>query len=534
MTTHTSNRSNTISRGNPAEMENSMASKTTVAKGYVDVNSKSYRKSVLERLAEAAGETFSADQGVAYHVEPPNKISLPQGMSTATGAKRLAEQAAADAQYEVFSRTFRFRPWDGAYAMVSVMKKAFGTTGRAIPIHTFFGSTPPQQIEIEIDIDQTVQIPWGRIEFSIFDGTITTGYEQDSDYGMLFRLQIEAPKHFGSAIKGFFNLIEVELEENSIYKGKAVEAVLDRQGVDGMRFLRLVEDGTIVYNDDVMSALDTVLWGVIRNAELVKADGRKINNRILVYGPYGTGKSESGKKTASVCREHGWTFFMFKSGESGLDELEKVVKTARLYQPAVVMIEDVDVYASNPDPNYMSRLSNLFDGIQSKGDEVMLLMTSNKPAEFSKSMLRAGRIDRMIEIGTLDRDATEEMIRRVIGEHRLSKDLDFDRVWAAMDDFEPSFVRQVFDQAATAALVRSGTRDYVLDTEDFVVAADILRPQHDMHRNKEEHAALPSVETLLASAMIRTLRERAVLEIDLNGGDYEGTGSFEIKEIASV
>lgn len=511
-----------------------MTSKSVTTKGYVDVNSKAYRKSVLERLAEAAGETFSADQGVAYHVDPPNKISLPQGMTTATGAKRLAEQAAADAQFEVFNRTFKYRPWDGAYAMVSVMKKAFGTTGRAVPIRTFFGSNPPQQIEVEIDVDQTVQIPWGRIEFSIFEGTITTAYEQDPDYGMLFKLAIEAPKHYGSAIKGFFNLIEVELEENSIYKGKAVEAIVDRSGLDSMRFLRLVEDDTIVYNQDVMSALDTVLWGVIRNADLVKADGRKINNRVLVHGPYGTGKSESGKKTAAVCRENGWTFFMFRSGESDLSELEKVIKTARLYQPAVVMIEDVDVYASNADPNYMSRLSNLFDGIQSKGDEVMLLMTSNRPAEFSKSMLRAGRIDRMIEIGPLDRDATERMIRKVIGEHRLDPSVDFDRVWDALEDFEPSFVRQTFDQAATAALIRTGSRDYVLDTEDFVVAANILRPQHDMHRNKEEHAALPTIENIMAETILERLRQRAVLEIDLNGGDYEGTGSFEVREIASA
>ena len=508
---------------------------STTTKGYVDVNSKEYRKSILQQLAAAAGETFSADQGVAYHADPPNKISLPQGMTTATGAKRLAEQAAADAQYEVFSRTFKYRPWDGAYAMVSVMKNAFGTTGRAVPIRSFFGDTPPQQIEIEIDVDQTVQIPWGQIEFTIFEGTLTTGYEMDSDYGMLFKLSVEAPKHFGSAIKGFFNLIDIELETNSIYKGKPVEAAVDRNGIDGMRFIKgMEEDPTIVYNNDVMSALDTVLWGVIRNADLIKEDGRKINNRVLVYGPYGTGKSESGKKTAAVCRDNGWTFFMFKSGESSLSDLEKVVKTARLYQPAVVMIEDVDVYASNPDPNYMSRLSNLFDGIKSKGDEVMLLMTSNKPAEFSKSMLRAGRIDRMIEIGALDRTATERMIKVVIGDHRLSKDLDFDRIWSAMDDFEPSFVRQVFDQAAVAAMVRTGTRDYVLDTEDFIVAADILRPQHEMHRNKAEHAAQPTVEDLLAKRMLQLLSESSTMDIVLNGGDYEGSGSFVVSEIANV
>jgi len=459
---------------------------SATSKPFKDVNSKEFRLHLLETLAELNGDTFSADQGVAYHKEPPNKISLPEGMTPAQGSKALSDVAIALDQKEVFSRVFKYRPWDGAYALVQVLSKFFGTTGRGVPIRTMFGVQPPKQVEVEIGLDETVQVPWGHIEFSPFEGVLMLGTSEDSEYGMLFELSVQCPKRYGASVAGFFKAIQHQLETESIYKGKSVRTSKSKDGIDEIRFVATSEDPTIVYNDEVMGALENTVWGVIRNAELLKADGRKTNNRVLVHGPYGTGKSECGKITGNVANQYGWTFLKFESSKGSIDDLDRTLATARLYSPAVVMIEDIDTYAANPDPNYQSRLSNMFDGLGSKGDQVMILMTSNHAAEFSKGMLRAGRIDRMIEIGALDRKATEDMIRRVIGEARLEDDIDFDAVWEALADFEPAFVRQTFDQAATAALIRSGKRDFKLGTTDFTSAATILRPQHNMHRDKSD------------------------------------------------
>lgn len=506
---------------------------TAPAKPFKDVNSKEFRLHLLETLAELNGDTFSADQGVAYHKDPPNKISLPEGMTPAQGSKALSDVAIALDQRENFSRVFKYRPWDGAYALVQVLSKFFGTTGRGVPIKTMFGTQPPRQVEVEISLDETVQVPWGNIEFSPFEGMLMLGTSEDSEYGMLFELTVSCPKRFGASVAGFFKAIEHQLQTESIYKGKSVRTSKSGDGIDEIRFISTSEDPTIVYNEDVMAALHNTVWGVIQNAELLKADGRKTNNRVLVHGPYGTGKSECGKITGKVANKNGWTFLKFESSKGTLDDLDRTLATARLYSPAVVMIEDIDTYASNPDPNYQSRLSNMFDGLGSKGDQVMILMTSNRAAEFSKGMLRAGRIDRMIEIGALDRAATEDMIRRVIGEERLEKEIDFDKVWDALADFEPAFVRQTFDQAATAALIRTGQRDFKLGTEDFVSAATILRPQHDMHRDKSDKREGFSIEEWVRDQVVAAHTKHLVERVELSGEvDVSGDAVPEKLEVA--
>lgn len=507
----------------------------TDGKPFRDVNSKEFKQHLLELLAEFNGDTFSADQGVAYHTDPPNKISLPEGMTPAQGSKALSDVAIALDQKENFSRVFKYRPWDGAYALVQVLSKFFGTTGRGVPIRTMFGNQPPRQIEVEISLEETVQVPWGHIEFAPFEGMLMLGVSHDSEYGMLFELTVSCPKRFGASVAGFFKMIDEQLKNHSIYKGKSVRTSKSADDIDEIRFVATSQDPTIVYNDEVMGALENTVWGVIKNAELLQADGRKTNNRVLVHGPYGTGKSECGKITGNVANQHGWTFFKFESNKGTLDDLDRTLATARLYQPSVVMVEDVDTYASNPDPNYQSRLSNMFDGLGSKGDQVMILMTSNRAAEFSKGMLRAGRIDRMIEIGALDRDATEEMIRRVIGEKRLEKDIDYDKVWAALEDFEPAFVRQTFDQAATAALIRTGKRDFKLGTEDFVNAANILRPQHELHRGKSDQRPDETFATALKDLFVEALSHHVTSKIELSGDyDLNGEATFERTEVARV
>lgn len=484
----------------------------------------------LEELGRLNTNTFSVDQGIVHHEEPKNKISLPVGMDSAKGSKILAEDAAAQAQMEVFNKTFRFRPEDGAIALQKVLSKFFGTTGRGKAIQTMFGSIPPQQIEVEVGPNQTVTVAWGHIDFSHLDGTLYLGGTMDAEYGALFHLQLECPKRHAAKVQGLWMLIEEELRTNSIYRGKSLYRVKDRDnGVgDSLKFIDLNENPTIVYTKEVTNALQNTVWGVIEHATLFAQDGRRVNKRVLMHGPYGTGKSEAGVKTAGIANRNGWAFFSFNSGKETLDDLETLLKTARLYQPAVVFIEDVDVYASNEKAEYQTRLSNLFDGVGSKGDKVMLVMTSNRAASFSKAMLRAGRVDRMIEVGPLDREATEEMIRKVVGVDRIEETTDFNAVHEALEGFEPAFVRQTFDQAAEAAIIRTGKLEYKLGTEDFVGAANLLRPQHDLHSNKNDERKITTFDSAFRKVLRDELQDmQGFMEIS---GDVDASGVLTYSE----
>lgn len=472
------------------------------------------REAFLGYLRQVSGASVSADEAIAYHADPPNKISLPQGMTAAKGAEILADVATALAQKEVFSRTFKYRPFDGAHAVTSVLRKFFGTSGRGVPIKTMFGSIPPQQIEIEVDQHgHTEQVPWGHVAMSHLEGKLMLSASEDTEYGTLFTLSVDCPKRYGQEVAGFFTLVEHELRTNSIYKGKSIK------GTDQPRFIPTGYDDTIVYAEDVESALNATVWGVIQHAALLKEDKKKVNKRVLLEGPYGTGKSEAGRRTASVANDNGWTFIQFQSGKSNLEELEKTIQTARLYAPAVVFIEDIDIYAGVEGVNSQTRITNLFDGIGTKGDQVMIVMTSNVPAAFSKGMLRAGRVDRMIHIGELDKNGVEQLVRRVIGEHRLDSDIDFEAVHVAMEGFEPAFVRSTFDQAAEAALIRTGSRDYKVGTNDLVTAATLLRPQHELHSGKSDERKVLVLDTMFRGLVADVVSEQIRIELLDEDGD---------------
>lgn len=490
-------------------------------------SSKKEMDKVREILANHVGVTFNVDQGVARHDDPPNKISLPGDMSTMQGQKILAELAIAEQQTEQYNHQFRYRPEDGAYAVTQVMQKYFGTSGRGRAQESFFGVTPPQQISISIGPDEKVNVPWGEIEFAPIEGSIMLGAYRDPEYGILFAIQATCPKRYIPLARGFCEMVEAELQDHSIYKGKAIYlAPGGAMGGDEIRYLHLGPlNDTIVYNEDVLDMLNTEVWLPLESRELLLSDGKKFNTRTLLHGPYGTGKSEAGVRTAHVATSNDVTFFNFHSGKSSLDDLERTMNVARLYQPSVVFIEDVDVYAAVEDKNFQTRLGNLFDGVNSKGDQVMIVMTSNHATSFSKQMLRAGRVDATIEVTALDKEATERLIRAVIGAERLADDLDFGKIWAAVEGFEPAFVRQTFDKAARAALLRGGSRDYVLTTNDFVVAANLMRPQHDLHRNKEEAQRVLTFDSVMERLIAETLSKG---EIELNGGDYSGSITFPV------
>lgn len=493
-------------------------------------NEKETKERFLQALAAIGDGVFSADQGIAYHKDPKNKISLPEGMTAAKGAATLADVAQALTQTEVFTKTFKYRPLDGAYALTQVMAKFFGTTGRGVPIQTMFGSIPPQQREIEISPGVSVQVPWGHIAFEHFDGTLMLGAIQHEELGLLFQVSLECPKIHGKSVSGFWKLIEEQLERHSIYKGQSFRERKSGQD-DGIAFLNLAPNRTIVYNDDVYAKLENTVWGVIENAELFRQDHRKLNRRVLLFGPYGTGKSECGVLTADLANRHGWTFIQFHSGKGTLDDLEATLNTAKLYQPAVVFIEDVDIYAANQDEKFQARLSNLIDGVGSKGDKVMLVMTSNRAATFSKAMLRAGRIDAMIEVGPLNRDATEKMIRLVIGDARLSPEIDFNAIHEAMEGYEPAFVRLTFDQAAEAAIIRNKSLVYQLDTPDFVNAANLLRPQHDLHTNRAEKDRTVTLDTLMTDLITDAVTKRIEGKLDIDTDDWTAVTDFSEKAV---
>lgn len=480
-------------------------------------------------LASVIAETKAKDFGarvitgdeVEFH--DGKKIGIPNGM-TYTKAKKILSRLEEEAETPThFSRDFRYRPDDGAYASLQVIKNRWGMAlGK--PIETFFGTIPAEKRTINIGVDQTMQVPWGLIEIPVFEGLeLYLAETNDRDYGTIFRIHGTGPRKYQDELEAYFDDVEEYLRTNSIYRGRAIV------GTNNPEFLNLdaFDASKIVFSDEVTAMLDGTLYAPIRYTDSMRREGVPLKRALLLHGPYGTGKTSIGQMTAQIATRNGWTFI---SAKPGRDKVEDVLRTARLYQPAVVFIEDIDTQSASGDADAVTKLLEAFDGITSKGGELQVVMTTNHISRIHKGMLRPGRLDAVVEIAGLDRNGIERLVKVVVPEGKLEEGVDFDAVAESMEGFLPAFVREAITRAVTFAIDRiGGQRAYTISGEDLINAAHSLRPQLAALNEAGEGTHRPTIDT----AFREVVRDAAMSlsTYDARGGEIGDGRWHNIAEI---
>ncbi len=441
-------------------------------------------------------ELITGDE-VEFH--EGKKMALPRDMTFDTAIKvltRLRDEAETTA---IFERKYRYRPSDAGHAAWVCMKKRWGMATAAVMDMGFFGMKPAETRTIEIGVNKTMQIPWGLVEIpSMPNLEFFVTEEKDDDYGMVGRLFARGPKKYKREVEALFDDVAEYLKTGSIYRGHALI------GSSKLEFLDTSIDlSTIVFSDDVVEMLQGTVWAPIKYSEAFRRECLPLKRAILLWGPFGTGKSSAGLLTAKVAQENGWTFI---SAKPGRDKVEDVLKTARLYEPAVVFVEDIDNQSNDGSDQAVTKLLDAFDGIASKGGELMIVLTTNHLDRIHKGMLRPGRLDAIVEIAGLDRHGVERLIKAVVLPGKLSEDVDYDAVYESMKGFLPAFVREAINRAVSFAVARGkGEGAYVIDTPDLIHAAQSLLPQLEASNNAGEGVKRPALDSALQGAVLKAI-----------------------------
>ena len=434
-------------------------------------------------LAELGGKNYS-DEDIAYE---GTRLVVPIEWKgdLKKAVHFLQAKIKEDDEVAVFARTYNYRPWDGAYCAYQAMRKLFGMVQGKMQYGFLGREIPPAYIQIPISATETAEVPWGRFQVPLLTGAnFYFDSTENADYGEVFSIRVEAPRKYRFHIEGLFELVKRELEDNSIYRGKAVDGQEQPQFLD----LTAVDENRVVYSEQVKQDLSAHVWAALRYTDQHKQLRLPLKRAVLMTGPYGTGKSLAGYLTAREAVMGGWTFIMARPGR---DDFLQVMQTARLYQPAVVFFEDAETMTGVEQSNNISRILDVFDGVQAKGTNLMVIMTTNHPETIHKGMLRPGRVDAVIEIGALDDAGIEKLIRAILPEGMVSA-IDFEEVARACKDYVPAFVKEVADRASRYALARSqGALNYRIGTADLVFAANGLRPQWDRMNGAGEEKLQP-------------------------------------------
>ena len=441
---------------------------------------------LLNILAELGGSR----QATSDVVFEGKKFILPEN-TTVRKAIQFLEQFEQDTEQRVsFSRTFKYRPYDAAHALAAVFSRVAGMWVQK-PSMGFWGPTPPRMISIQVGPkpSQTAQVPWGEIAIPFLPGvTFETGSHREPNLGVIFRLDASGPKKYRFQIEGIFKMLEEELRTNSIYRGQALDASDTPEFID----LSGVDERRVTYSDEVMAQLQANVWTTIEHASTLRELGMPIKRAVLCEGPYGTGKTLAAYLTAKRAVMHHWTFIYVKPKQN----LIQALQTARLYAPAVVFFEDLDALDTEG-TDQTSVVLDAFDGITSKGVEILTLLTTNHPEAIHKGMVRPGRLDAVIHIGSLDQNGIQRLIESHISPNVLG-DLDFGAIYQAMEGFVPAFAVEAIGRAQRYAIARTGEKPKRLETSDFVEAARGLRPQLDL-MNGAGSVPKPTIDGLMTT-----------------------------------
>lgn len=409
-------------------------------------------------------------------------------------------------RYE-YSRVFKYRPWDGANAFQNTLRKLFGTTGIGADTLTFFGSNPPQMRTVASGVDQTIQVPWGEVNFPQLDAKFSLSATRDEDFGMVFQLFVVAPRKYNREISAFFDAVGQELTENSIYKGKAID------GADNPGFVKLgLDPSKVVYSDEVFTQLQGNLWGLFQYTDEMRRLGIPLKRAVLLEGPYGAGKTLAGKLTAQQAVANGWTYIVVRPGQ---DDFTTAMKTAAMYAPAVVWVEDFDVVGSGGTDVQISQLLDTLDGITNKGVEVIAAFTTNHVEKLQKGVLRPGRLDAIIHIGALDQPGVTKLVKSLVNSQNLG-DIDFQKVFEEFVGFYPAFVVEAIHSAVRHNLTRNNGRAGKIETVDLVNSAQGLRRQLELMDAAGEGANTPTLDSVLFDKFRETLN-RVNLVSDTRG-----------------
>src|SRR6185503_6425097 len=97
--------------------------------------------------------------------------------------------------------------------------------------------------------------------------------------------------------------------------------------------------------------------------------------------------------------------------------LPQYMTLARLLQPALVVIEDVDLIARSREmirgceEPLLNALLNEMDGLKEDAD-IIFVLTTNRPEQLEAALAgRPGRIDQAIEVPVPDKPGREKLVR---------------------------------------------------------------------------------------------------------------------------
>lgn len=447
----------------------------------------------MTHIVEEGGE--EAPAGTPPSIERTGEqLIVPAGMSLEAAVKLLQRRQRYEGEVTEVHAPFDVHPYDSAHALFQVLRARFGWA-EAVPTRTMFGPKPPQLIAVATGPRTSLQVPWGDFRLPNIEGTVSTGFTQ-RDGRVIGSLSAKILRRDEAAVQSIFEDVRKFLKGGSIYQGKAIALrFFDDQGdpiplVEPQFMDTSVDEGKLTFNDDVMTAINTNLFTPIRRLKDLVANDIPIKRGVLLAGTYGTGKTLTAKVASKFCAQAGITFIYVRQAR----ELPLAIRFAKSYSdPAVLLFcEDIDTVTGGKRNAELNDVLNTIDGVETKGMNLITLLTTNHMERITRAMLRPGRLDAVIVVPPPDREAALKLLR-IYGEGVIPDNADLTEVAAELEGAIPAVIAEVVKRAKLSqlALQKPNTKIKELSTPALLDAARTIRMQRELLKEEQELEAQP-------------------------------------------
>lgn len=279
-------------------------------------------------------------------------------------------------------------------------------------------------------------------------------------------LSLEAMATERAAAEEVLRQLREIMRKRNIFRGRVVSLEATQFGGINVCFYHLP---TIGRSDIILPSglLDRVERHTTRFSELsstLRSAGRHLKRGLLLHGPPGTGKTLTAMHIAESMKNR--TVILVTGRGQGL--IEQCCHMARMLQPAIVIVEDVDLIGGERTQRggcalpLLFELLNQMDGLADDAD-VLFLLTTNRPDLLEPALAsRPGRIDQAIEVPLPDETCRRRLIE-LYGKGLTLKLSKPDEMVARTAGASAAFIRELLRRAALFAADETPERTPIVE-----------------------------------------------------------------------
>ena len=267
----------------------------------------------------------------------------------------------------------------------------------------------------------------------------------------------------------------------------------------------------------------------LKNPDAFRRLGIRPAKGFLLYGPPGTGKTLLAK---AVAKEAEANFISMKSsdllskwyGESE-QQIARMFQRARAVAPCVVFIDEIDSLvpargSGQGEPQVTGRVVNTIlaemDGLEEL-QSVVVIGATNRPTLVDPALLRPGRFDELVYVGTPDKAGREHILGIHTRNMPLAEDVSLADVAEQTERFTGADLEDVVRRAGLNALQRAGGDVQNVTAADFAealkdsratVTAEMEAEYLKMRGELKKRAAEVHPIGFLTDGMVESTREK--------------------------